>query len=379
MIGCLYISDYPAWSLQYLHEQHDSAPKKGLAVVEEDRVVASTRAAKHAGVVSGMTRIKAQATGASVQERDRRAEAAVWVDVMQRLNAYTPRIEPVDTGLLYFDLVDAEALSDLLEAIGVQAAWAPDRPAARLGALCSQPGMLHHLTHCDIAALLHALRIEQLLGLDYPLPMIEHLKDAGYDRLGPLQDVSRRRLQAEFGTQGKRLHRLLHPSRVDRAPVPLYTAPDTVRRALHWDTPAVYWEQVQPALARLLSQTISALGAKTCQRITVQVVDDCSGAVLRASRLLHAPMRTRIALSPVAHELLRALMQPGLEVATLRVVLGVLAIPEVYPDVFFRQVQPLRRSVASRLHPASITEGAVPDGLTEHSEVVGDEPAEIRR
>ncbi len=378
MIGCLYIPDYPAWALQYLDEQHDTASEAGLAVVSEDRVLASTPAAQQAGVASGMTRAEAESTTVSTRERDPRAEAAVWIDVMQRLNAYTPRIEPVDTGLLYFDLVDAEALSGFLEATGVQAAWAPDRPAARLGALCAQPGTLQRLTHCDIAALVHELRIEKLLRLDYPLSMIEQLKDAGYDRLGPLQEVSRRRLQAEFGTQGKRLHRLLHPSRVDRAPVPLYTAPDTVRRALHWDTPAVYWEQVQPALARLLSQTVSALGAKTCQRITVRVVDACSGAVLCASRLLHAPMRTRSALSPVAHELLRALMQPGLEVATLRVALGVLAIPEVYPDVFFRQTLRPHRAASSRMARASIADDTVPDVLPEHSAVVGDERAEVR-
>lgn len=378
MIGCLYIPDYPAWALQYLDKQHNTAPEAGLAVVSKDRVLASTQAAQQAGVASGTTRAEAEDTAVCIRERDRRAEAAVWVDVMQRLNAYTPRIESVDTGLLYFDLVDAEALSDFLEATGVQAAWAPDRPAARLGALCARPGTMQRLTHRDITALVCELRIEHLLRLDYPLSMIEHLKDAGYDRLEPLQDVSRRRLQAEFGTQGKRLHRLLHPSRVDRAPVPLYTAPDTVRRALHWDTPAVYWEQVQPALARLLSQAVSALGAKTCQRITVQVVDACSGAVLRDSRLLHAPMRTRSALSPVAHELLRALMQPGLKVETLRVALGVLAIPEVYPDVFFRQTLRPRRAASSRMARASIADDTVPDGLAEHSEVVGDERAEVR-
>ena len=379
MIGCLYIPDYPAWALQYLDEQHDTAFESGLAVVNENRVLASTQAAQQAGVASGMTRAEAERTAVSIRERDPRAEAAVWVDVMQRLNAYTPRIEPVDTGLLYFDLVDAEALSDFLQATGVQATWAPDRPAARLGALCARPGMLQRLTHRDITALVHKLRIEQLLRLDYPLPMIMHLKDAGYDRLGPLQEVSRRRLKTEFGTQGKRLHRLLHPSRVDRAPVPLYTAPDTVRRALHWDTPAVYWEQVQPALARLLSQAVSALGAKTCQRITVHVVDACSGAVLCGSRLLHTPRRTRSALSPVAHELLRALMQTKPEVATLRIALGVLAIPEVYPDVFFRQTLRPHCAASSRMARASVADDTVLDGRPEHGEVVGDGRAQIRR
>lgn len=379
MIGCLYIPDYPAWALQYLDEQHDTASESGLAVVNENRVLASTQAAQQAGVASGMTRAEAERTAVSIRERDPRAEAAVWVDVMQRLNAYTPRIEPVDTGLLYFDLVDAEALSDFLQATGVQATWAPDRPAARLGALCARPGMLQRLTHRDITALVHKLRIEQLLRLDYPLPMIMHLKDAGYDRLGALQEVSRRRLKTEFGTQGKRLHRLLHPSRVDRAPVPLYTAPDTVRRALHWDTPAVYWEQVQPALARLLSQAVSALGAKTCQRITVHAVDACSGAVLCGSRLLHTPRRTRSALSPVAHELLRALMQTKPEVATLRIALGVLAIPEVYPDVFFRQALRPHCAASSRMARASVADDTVLDERPEHGEVVGDGRAQIRR
>lgn len=374
MIGCLYIPDYPAWSLRYLSLQHGATHEKGLAVVEEGRVLAFTPKAKHAGVASGMTCAEAEATGASIRERDRRAEAAVWVDVMQGLNAHTPRIEPVGPGLLYFDVVDAEAVRDFIEATNVQAAYAPDRPAARLGALHTKPGTLKRLTHAGTAALVRELRVEQLLRLDYPFAMIEQLKEAGYDRLGPLQDVSRRRLQAEFGTPGKRLHRLLHPSRVDRAPVPLYTAPDTVWQALHWETPAVYWEQMQPALARLLSQAVSRLGAKTCQHVTVQLTNASTGAVQRASQVLRAPTRTRATLFPVAHALLRTLVQPDVEAETLRVVLGALAIPEVYPDVFFRQAQRMRWSTSSCASPVHAAEDTVRSGNVERSEMLDKVP-----
>ncbi|MES3629308.1 MAG: hypothetical protein PPP56_03980 [Longimonas sp.] len=349
MIGCLYVPEYPAWSLNYLHAQHGRTSDAGVAATESEQVVAATPAAQRAGVVSGMSLSHAQERAPDVRflARDPRAESAVWVDVMQGLNAYTPRIASVRPGTLYFDPVDTEQLCHHLETLHVQAALAPDRPAARLGALCAEPSTLMRLGHDDTASLLYRFRTERLLELGYPLDMLEVLTEQGYDSLAPLQTISRRWLVDAFGSHGRRLHALLHPSRVDRSPVPFYTAPSTVMRAMHWDQPAAYWEMIQPVLARLLSQAVSKLGAQTCQRITVQMVDAQSGAVLRDSRLLQHPTRTRSALSPVAHQLLRALMQPGLEVKTLRVILGVLSIPEVYPDVFFRTAPPL--AVSSEL------------------------------
>jgi len=380
MIGCLHIPAYAAWALHYLETQYNRMPTAGLAALEAGRVVAATKQAERVGIVAGMTRTEAEQKDADVHlcERDRRVEAAVWVDVMQRLNAHTPRLRAVAPGLLYFAPVQEERLGAFLERLGARAALAPDRPAARLGTLEAQPGQMVQLSHQQTALLLERLRTEQLLLLGYSLSMIDRLQEAGYDTLSALQEASQRWLQAQFGAHGKRLYKLLHPSRVDRAPVPLYTAPDAVMRAAHWNRPAAYWETIQPALARLLSQAVSALGAQTCQRITVQLVDANSGAVRRESRLLRTPTRTRSALSPIAHTLLRTLMHPTLEVETLRVTLGVLAIPEVYPDVFFRQTRHPERCASSRMHPAEDDDSAVSDGLAAHGGVVGDERAEMR-
>ena len=339
MIGCLHIPAYAAWALHYLETQCTNTLAAGLAALEDGRVVAVTKQAERAGIVVGMTREEAEQKNADVHlaRRNERAEAAVWVDVMQRLNGHTPRIRSVAPGLLYFAPGNEERLQVHIEALGGCTALAPDRPAARLGVLDAQPGEFVQLSHHHTAMLLDRLHTEQLLRLDFPLSMVDRLQEAGYDTLSTLQEASQRWLQAQFGTRGRRLYKLLHPSQVDRAPVPLYTAPATVMRAVHWSAPAAYWETLQPALARLLSQAVSALGAQTCQRITVQLVDARSGAVRRESQLLRTPTRARGALSPVAHRLLRTLMRPNLEVETLRVTLGVLSIPEVYPDVFFRR------------------------------------------
>lgn len=381
MIGCLHIPAYASWALHYLETQCTNTLPAGLVALEAGQVVSVTKQARRAGIVAGMTRAEAEQKNADVHlaERDERVEAAVWVDVMQRLNAYTPRIRSVAPGLLYFAPGDEERLQAYIEALGGCAALAPDRPAARLGVLDARPGEIVQLSHRHTAMLLDRLRMEQLLRLDFPLSMVDHLQEAGYDTLSTLQEASQRWLQAQFGTHGKRLYKLLHPSRVDRAPVPLYTAPATVMRAVHWNAPAAYWGTLQPATARLLSQAVSALGAQTCQRITVQLVDANSGAVRRESQLLRTPTRARGALSPVAHRLLRTLMCPNLEVETLRVTLGVLSIPEVYPDVFFRQTPRPRRAASSRMSLASVADSAVPDGLAAHGEVVGDDRAEMRR
>ena len=378
MIGCLYIPEYSAWALQYLNKQSEPVSdelEEGLAVVDDGRVVAST--AQHAGVAAGTSRSVAEKAAVPIYERNLRVEAAVWIDVMQGLNAHTPRIQPVYPGLLYFSDIDPEVLSSYLRETGMQAAYAPDRPAAQLGALCAPPSTLQCLTHPDIAALLEGMRVEQLLRVDYPPAMVEQLKEAGYDRLGPLQDVSRRRLQADFGTPGKRLHRLLHPSRVDRAPVPLYTAPDAVSRAIRWHTPVAHWQTAQPALARLVSQAVSELGAKACQHVTVQWVDAETGAVRRASRVLSAPTRVRSALLPVAHTLLRRLMHADAQAQALRVVLGALAIPEVYPDVFFRQTRRSQRSMSLWTHSSKSTDHANAESSVVLDNLLGDEPISL--
>lgn len=355
MIGCLYIPAFPAWALRHLQAQCNDAPTGGLAAFEREHIVAVTPRARRAGVVPGMPSAEAacKAPGVRVCARDRRAEAAAWVDVMQRLNAHTPRIQPVDTGHLYFAPVRPEPLQAYLCTMRLGAALAPDRPAAHLGALETAPGTVRRFAHGDVATLMAALRTERLLHLGYSPSLVDALTSSGYPTLAALQDASRRWLQDRCGREGVRLHRLLHPSRVDRAPVPLYTAPATVQRATSWPAPVAYWEQVQPALARLLSRAVSALGAQTCQRVTVHLVDATSGAVHSQSRLLAEPVRTRSALSPVAHALLRGLMQPGLQVETLRIGLGVLAIPEVYPDIFFRHaVHPHQHAAPSLPAPA---------------------------
>src|SRR5210317_318093 len=99
MIGCLYISDFPAWARQSQHPEW-----RAIAVYSRGAIIARSRLLEQKGLTIGepLDRARTRFPDARFFEQDQPFEQAVWEGVVQRINEVTPFLSPVEHVWTFF-------------------------------------------------------------------------------------------------------------------------------------------------------------------------------------------------------------------------------------------------------------------------------------
>jgi hypothetical protein len=279
--GCFYIPSFPAW----VFEQVDAAAKVApVIVVASEQVLAVSRRLRAAGIVEGIPAERAERlmpAGTLIRHRDGELEQAAWEDVLHEINTYTPFMEPDRPGRAYFKpfgMKDVRALSARMQA---QVALAPHRPTAMLAAMRTATGNVVAVRPHHVRAFLDRFEIERLAEVrgfgtagdvhSFSEEITEQLPLFGFDTLGAAFGLAHRHLKAQFGADGDRLYRLLHPD--DAESMPLYQPPPAISRAYEFDQPCSEPGEMLPALEFILKQAIAELKDNAAQRVKVTLHD----------------------------------------------------------------------------------------------------------
>lgn len=208
--------------------------------------------------------------GARVLERDAALEEAMWNEVVSRLHQTTPRVAPQRAGLAYFEPLYCDRSDALVSELGGQAAVAPSRSMAKLGAYRAAPGRTIALRPSDLDPFLGQFQTLWLPDATAAsTDMVEKLILFGYRTLRDVARLKKKHLTAQFGPEGAELYRLLHPDDAPRVgmmtPLPRIKKQHAFEEGVH--EPAT----LQPALRTLVERACRGLGRRHCQRVEVRL------------------------------------------------------------------------------------------------------------
>jgi len=321
-IGCLRIPHFPAWTLE---RKSGCAPP--VLVTESGRVVAASRSARRRGVVRGMRPEQAERLDGSARRtpRDAELEEAMWNDVVNRVHETTPRVAPIEKGIMYFEPRDHTKTEALIHRLSAQAAVAPARSFARLAAFRSSPRSILQLEAGDVPAFLGQFKTKWLPETTrIPPELAERLILFGYRSLGSLRTLSKKHLRDQFGETGAYLHRLLHPSGEERvgmmSPLPRIAERHAFERAAR--EPG----DLKPTLDALVEAACARFSNKHCQRVEVRLITR-SGDEHIQSRVLRGLTQEEKIIAQQAHILLDKLLDQERYIRAIELVLGALQGP----------------------------------------------------
>ncbi|HEY0614607.1 MAG TPA: DNA polymerase Y family protein [Candidatus Elarobacter sp.] len=286
--------------------------------LERGRVVDCTLSAAALGVRPGMTLVQAQAvaTGARTVFDDPAADAQVWSEVLDALDAASPLIEDGGLGRAFLEMhgIAGDAAGWLA---AVHASLAPLRAAQGDRALPVRTGfgpnrfVAHAAARCGdgvvCAADGGAAAFVAPLSLDL-LPIgagvVERLRLLGVTTLGALAALPHGPFVRRFGSEAAAWHALAHG--IDERPLTPRTRALRVRRALYGEGEASSEDQVLFALRTLVGWVVDDLSAagKRTGRLVLQL--DCENGDVRE---LTTRVAQPTAVPATLFELLRARLE----------------------------------------------------------------------
>lgn len=353
MTGCLHIASFPAWAFQR-HEQMDLP----LVVISGGRVVAATPGLRRIGVESGITaeRVQALVPEVLIRLRDVSFEKAVWEEVLQVVNGYTPFLKSREIGFAFFqppdNLRDTRALAASLQA---QVGIAPHRSIALLASLKPAAGTLLQIDPEHVSSFLTQFSVEKLTELRFEETFLEQLRLFGYETLGQVRSLSLRHLKAQFGEDGERLHELLHPDESE-GPIPIYHPSPTITSLYEFENPVTEPVDLLPALEFLMERASARLGDQRCQRIKVSFQGHLPSENRFACRVLPEPIHASGRLMHTARTLVKQLLHAPARVETLVLELSALRRPQAEQASLFARRPDLHHAVEAvhRRFPGAI-------------------------
>lgn len=279
--GCLYIPSFPAWVFERVDAAARAAP---VIVVASGEVIAFSRRLRTAGVREGISAERAEQIvpdGTLFRRRDAQLEQAAWEDVLHEINTYTPFIEPDEPGRAFFKPFVADDVHALSARLQAQVALAPHRTTAMLAAIRTATGHVVGVRPQHVSGFLDRFEVKllsELKGFAVPAgtptfseDILEQLPLFGFDTLGSAWTLAHRHLRAQFGADGERLYRLVHPDEEDS--MSLYHPPPAIRRAYEFDLPCSEPGEILPVLDFILKQAAAELQDNGAQRVKVMLHD----------------------------------------------------------------------------------------------------------
>ncbi len=338
--GCLYIPAFPAWVFERVDPAAQTAP---VVVIASGEVVAFSRRLRATGIAQGIPAERAERLapeGMLLRHRDRPLEQAVWEEVLQEVNTYTPFLEEDRPGRLY--VKPFADLREVTSGLRAHTAVAPYRSTALLGALRAAEGHVLAIRSHHVRVFLDRFEVERLAELDFSEELIEQLPLFGFATLGAAAELAYRHLRAQFGEEGERFYRLVHPD--DDVPLSLYTPPPAVRRAYEFDHPCSEPGEVLPALEYILRQAAAELKGHGAQRVKVTLHDRLRPSAFTCRVLPEASSDPR-RLFTTAKTLLEKMLDPGATVQAVELELGSLRTTQAEQVGLFFQRPPVEKAV----------------------------------
>ncbi len=338
--GCLYIPAFPAWVFEQVDPAARTVP---VVVITSGEVVAFSRRLSTSGVAEGISAERAESLapeGTLLRHRDVQLEQAAWEQVLQEVNTYTPFLEPDRPGCLY--VKPFAAIQEVTRRLRAQAALAPHRSTALLGALRAAGGHVLAVRSRHVRAFLDRFEVDRLAALHFSEALIEQLPLFGFDTLGAALDLAQRHLSAQFGEEGERFYRLLHPT--DDDPMSLYMPLPAIRRAYEFDHPCSEPGEVLPALEYVLRQAAAELKSHGTQRVKVTLHDRLRPSTFTCRVLPEVSNDPRRLLN-TAKTLLKNMLEPGSTVQAVELEFGSLRTMQPEQGGLFFQRPPVEKAV----------------------------------
>ena len=367
-VYCLYVSEYPAWA--YGRVLSSRAP---VVVLSGGRVIARRRIQQLRGIAPGdrTNRVQRLCPEAVLRIRDIQLEQACWDDVLREINTITPFIEVHDPPFVYFAGADFADVRSLSARLSVQVGAGEYRSLAQLAALRSAEGHVLQLRPRRWKAFLRRFEVDRLAELDFPEDMLEQLQLFGYSTLDGVRKLNERQIQAQFGNDGNRLYRMLHPKKEAR--IPLYRPPSSVEIWHEFDdTVAAEPGVLEPILMNLVDRASRRLGVYRCHRIRVGIQHARAAEPRWEGRILSAPRSVPGTLYSLAAPLLGQLLGLGMEVEGIGIRLESLRPPSAEQAALFNERPAVLGAVRSvhRRYPGLIRRAVLQaDALFEEDEV----------
>jgi len=285
MIGCLYISDFPAWARQSQHPEW-----RAIAVYRQGVIIARSRLLDQRGLHIGepLDRARTVFPSARFFKQDQPFEQAVWEGVIERINEITPFLVPVDHGWALFRPHSFSEACELSGSLLARVGLGPNRSVAKLSALRSASGSVLQIKQDAVDRFLASTKVEILAGLGFEDVLVERLLLFGLTTLASVKRLTRRHLDAQFGDAGIALHGLLHPDARSEQ-VPLYAPPPTISESFDLEDAPLEWLPTDHLLERLSRRATSRLGNRLCRRITLQLETPRNDGKSVAQRILKKP------------------------------------------------------------------------------------------
>ena len=295
-----------------------------MVVVSSGKVVAAGRSAARHGIEVGITAERARTLFPEVciRVRDAHLEEAAWEEVLQSLNGVTPFMEHDGPPFAFFVSDDEQAVRHLTNTLPAQTGVAPARSIARLAALRAATGNTLVISGKRVERFLERFEVDRLAEIDFDEEMTELLRHFGYGTLGAVSSLSLRHLKAQFGGDGERLFRMLHPE--DEPRVPLYREPRVIRVTYDFDDACREPRDLLPVLEHLVERAVRALRSEHCQRLRLSLKSCRSKVDALVCRILPEPVGNARPIMRAAGHLLGKALPEVAEVDRLELELGAL-------------------------------------------------------
>ncbi len=334
-IAALWLADPASWAAQRLDP---NLAGRAVIVIEGPRVVGANALARKSGVrvLEPVGKARGLCPEAAFVPFEPALVKAAWDMAISSAYQLTPYLEPVRQGLLLLGGItplEAEALGAGQQ---VRVGLAGSRGTAVLAALATNDG--HARAVGDETTFLEQVPVYLLRGTGIPLEVIERLELFGLRTLGEIKArVTLKQLAAQFGEVAAKLWSLA--TGLDTRPVTVYAPPAELSAQFEFEVPALEPCEWMPGFGLAVHQAVAQLGSgfnltdRLAGSVTVGV--NTAFGFSSAQRILKDFTRDEKTIRTTAHQALQIALQPGLEVLTVRVVLGDLLRPKPKQDSLF--------------------------------------------
>jgi hypothetical protein len=342
MVGCLHISEFPAWALRVQLPKHHA-----IAVHQGGKIIARSRFLYQAGMLLSdpLERATALFPDALFFARDIPLEQAVWEGVLQRINAITPCIESFAHGVAFFEPQESLEVCQLADQLLVRIGLGPNKSISRIASVRAALGSVLQISAAAAPRFLSKTQVTVLseVGLDDELPARFEL--FGLTTLDMVGALTKQHLRVQFGAAGLAVFDLLHPSPED-ARVSVYVPPAVISESFALDHAGETLQQLSFLLDRIVLRAVVRLGPLCCSRITLRLrAAGGDGQPRIAQRALKAATSDAGVIGRAASHLLQQALDTPLAVSSLELSLGGLKNSPLSQASLFFERPPLRPAV----------------------------------
>lgn len=300
-----------------------------------------------------------------VELRQPAAEETVWEMIVEAVFTTTPLIVVQGAGRLLCAPDTLPKLRRIIERTQAQAGLASTKTLASLAAVSARNGTIVTVDEDDIARFLDVLPVERLQmmsDLELTDDLIERLDLFGLQTVGRLRRLTKRHLQAQFGTVGARIHDLLR-SIPDRTSLTQYQPLPLISARERFDEGTNEPAMVEAAIDMMLPSMVEELNKRCVGRLELQLLNRADRNFLHRSRILQSPTSELQLIRTQLFAMLGEMVSEQLQIWGVTLVYASLRQPLVEQQTMFRakkSVHDIARPIIKR-YPTVIKRAELAD------------------